>query len=284
MPTEQMIVIKELIEAVIAHPVFHAAVIIFAAICADKFLNRRILRYVSKKVQNKSEENAGRYRTIFSVISKIITVIIAFLTVVWVLQLLFNISPTSLIAATGIAGAALGLGAQSLVKDSINGFFILMEDQFNVGDYVTIEGFEGKVQAVSLRMTCVESFDGDRMYIPNGTISRVINHSKENRNVVISVPVSYDEDIDHAISEMEEIAAELKNKIDSIIGEPTVLGVDMLDASSVIIKLAVPCMPGMQYSCRREALRLIRGEMENRGMEIPYSHITIIQKQDGTKE
>ncbi|MDO5398036.1 MAG: mechanosensitive ion channel family protein [bacterium] len=279
MGTEQEIFVKDIIEKVIGHPVFHAAVIILAAVCADKFLNRRILKYVSKKIQNKSEENAGRYKTIFSVISKIITVIIAFLTVVWVLQLLFNISPASLIAATGIAGAALGLGAQSLVKDSINGFFILMEDQFNVGDYVTIEGFEGRVQAVSLRMTCVESFDGDRMYIPNGTISRVINHSKENRNVIISIPVSYDENIDNAIKEMEEIAAGLKDKIDCIIDEPTVLGVDMLDASSVNIKLVMPCVPGMQYRCRREALRIIRGEMKERGLEIPYAHMTIINKQ-----
>lgn len=274
----QEIAIKEIIQMIISHPVFHAVIVILAAICADKFLNRRILKYVSKKVQNKSEENAGRYRTIFSVISKIITVIITFLTIIWVLQLLFNISPTSLIAATGIAGAALGLGAQSLVKDSINGFFILMEDQFNVGDYVTIEGFEGKVQAVSLRMTCVESFDGDRMYIPNGTISRVINHSKENRNVVISIPVSYDENIDNAISVMEKIASGLKDKIDCITNEPTVLGVDMLDASSVNIKLVIPCVPGMQYSCRREALRLVRSEMEEYGLEIPYAHMTIVQK------
>lgn len=279
METEQEIIIKGIIGTIIAHPVFHAAVVIFMAVCADKFLNRRILKYVSKKVQDKSEENAGRYRTIFSVISKIMTVIIAFLTVVWVLQILFNVSTASIIAATGIAGAALGLGAQSLVKDSINGFFILIEDQFNVGDYVTIEGFEGKVQAISLRMTCVESFDGDRMYIPNGTISRVINHSKENRNVIISVPVSYDENIDHAISVMEKIAASLKDNIDCITGEPSVLGVDMLDASSVNIKLAMPCVPGMQYRCRREALRLIRAEMEEHGLDIPYAHMTIIQKQ-----
>lgn len=278
METEQALAVKEIIGTVVAHPVFHAVVVVLTAVCADKFLNRRILKYVSKKVQDKSEENAGRYRTIFSVISKIITVVITFLTVVWVLQLLFNVSPTSIIAATGIAGAALGLGAQSLVKDSINGFFILIEDQFNVGDLVTIEGFEGRVQAISLRMTCVESFDGDRMYIPNGTISRVINHSKENRNVIISVPVSYDENIDRAISVMEKIAASLKDKIDCITGEPSVLGVDMLDASSVNIKLAMPCVPGMQYGCRREALRIIRTEMEEYGLEIPYTHMTVIQK------
>ena len=278
MAEEQMTGLEQIIRAVIAHPVFHAAVIIALAACIDKFLNRKILIYVSKKVQNKSEENAGRYRTIFSVISKIITVIIAFLTFVWVLQLLFNINPTSLIAATGIAGAALGLGAQSLVKDSINGFFILIEDQFSVGDYVTIEGFEGKVQAISLRMTCIESFDGDRMYIPNGTISKVINHSKENRNVVISIPVSYDEEIDSAISQMEEITSGLRERLDYITDEPKVLGVDMLDASSVNIKLVVPCLPAMQYQCRRDVLRLVRSEMAKRGMEIPYSHVTIVQK------
>ena len=174
--------IREIVNAIINNPIFHAVVIIAAAVIADKFLNRKILRYVSRAVQNKSEDNAGRYRTIFSVISKIITVVITFLTFLWVLQILFKVNPSSIIAATGIAGAALGLGAQSLVKDSINGFFILIEDQFSVGDYVTLEGFEGKVISISLRMTCIEGFDGDRMYIPNGTISKVINHSKENRN------------------------------------------------------------------------------------------------------
>lgn len=278
MVAEQMTGFEQIIRVIMAHPVFHAAIIVVLAVCIDKFLNRKILKYVSKKVQNKSEENAGRYRTIFSVISKIITVVIAFMTVVWVLQLLFNVNPTSLIAATGIAGAALGLGAQSLVKDSINGFFILIEDQFSVGDYVTIEGFEGKVQSISLRMTCIESFDGDRMYIPNGTISKVINHSKENRNVVISIPVSYDEEIDSAISQMEEITSYLRERLDYITDEPRVLGVDMLDASSVNIKLVVPCLPAMQYQCRRDVLRFIRREMEKRGMEIPYSHVTIVQK------
>ena len=263
---------------IISNRLFQAAVIILIAIVIDRILNRRLIKYVSKTVQSKKEDNAGRYKTLFSVISKIITVVIAFLTVVWVIQILFKVSPASLIAATGIAGAALGLGAQSLVKDSINGFFILVEDQFGVGDMVTIDGFEGKVHSVSLRMTCVESFDGDRMFIPNGSIIKVINHSKENRNVIISVPVSYDEDIDHAIAEMEDIASGLQVKLTYITSEPEVLGVDELDGSSVKIKLCIPCIPSMQYKCKREVLREIRCEMHKRNIEIPYSHITVIQK------
>lgn len=270
--------IREIVNAIINNPIFHAVVIIAAAVIADKFLNRKILRYVSRAVQNKSEDNAGRYRTIFSVISKIITVVITFLTFLWVLQILFKVNPSSIIAATGIAGAAIGLGAQSLVKDSINGFFILIEDQFSVGDYVTLEGFEGKVISISLRMTCIEGFDGDRMYIPNGTISKVINHSKENRNVIVSIPVSYDEDIDKVISEMEDMTSGLKKALPYIIDDAKVLGVDMLDASSINIKIIAPCTPSMQYQCKRDILRHVRAEMARRGLEIPYSHITVINK------
>lgn len=270
--------IKEIMNVVMNNSIFHSAIIIAAAIIADKFLNRKILKYVSRAVQNKSEDNAGRYRTIFSVISKIITVIVAFLTFLWVLQILFKVNPSSIIAATGIAGAALGLGAQSLVKDSINGFFILIEDQFSVGDYVTLEGFEGKVVSISLRMTCVEGFDGDRMYIPNGTISKVVNHSKENRNVIVSIPVSYDEDIDKAISQMEEITKGLREVLTYLIDDAKVLGVDMLDASSVNIKILAACPPDMQYQCKRDILRNVRSEMGKRGMEIPYSHVTVINK------
>lgn len=268
----------QILATVMAHPVTHAVIIIILAVAADKLLNRKLLKYISKKVQNRSDDNAGRYKTLLSVFSKIITTVIAFTVTVWVLQILFNINPTSLIAATGIAGAALGLGAQSLVKDSINGFFILIEDQFGVGDYVTIEGFEGRVYSVSLRMCCVEAFDGDRMYIPNGSITKVINHSKDSRKVFLDIPVSYDEDIDKAVVFFEGAAEKLKERFDYITDMPKVLGVDMLGASAVNIKLMVPCPVDMQYQCKRDSLKFIREEMAKNGMEIPYSHVTIVQK------
>lgn len=269
---------KELLQIIMGNSITHSVIIIILAVIFDKILNQRLLKYISLKIQGKSEENAGRYKTLFSVFSKIITAVITFLVVIWVLQILFNINSSSLIAATGIAGAALGLGAQSLVKDSINGFFVLVEDQFGVGDYVTIEGFTGKVHSVSLRMSCIEGFDGDRMYIPNGSITKVINHSKENRKVFLDVPVSYDTDIDEALSFFEKLAPELMEKFEYITEPPQVLGVDMFDKSAINIKLMLPCVSGMQYRCKRDALKMIREKMSENNMEIPYSHITIIQK------
>jgi small conductance mechanosensitive channel len=267
-----------IIYTLINNSVTHSIIIILIAVIFDKILNRRLLKFVSRKIANRSEENAGRYKTLFSVISKIISALIAFLTVIWVIQILFNVSPASLVAATGIVGAALGLGAQSLVKDSINGFFIIIEDQFGVGDYVNIDDLEGKIHSVSLRMTCIEGFGGELMYIPNGSISKVINHSKGEKHIMLSIPVSYDEKIDTALDEMEKIGTVIKEKTGYLTGDVKVLGVDMLDQSAVNIKLMLSCESEMQFQCKRDALRIIREEMAERGMEIPYSHITVVNK------
>ncbi len=266
------------IQSLLENRIVQSAIIVLAAVISDKLLNRRLLKFISRRMQDKNEDHAVRYKTLLSVLSKIVTVVIAFIAVLLVLQLLFDVQPASLIAATGIAGAALGLGAQSLVKDSINGFFILVEDQFSVGDIVTIDGFLGKIHSVSLRMTCVESFEGDRMFISNSAITRVVNHSKENRTIFLDVPVSYDADIDRVLEQFGEITEVLKEKLDCLSGEPQLLGVGDFNVSSVSVKLMIPCEPQSQYQCRRDALKIIREEMSARGIEIPYEHLTVIHK------
>ncbi len=266
------------IQSLLENRIVQSAIIVLAAVISDKLLNRRLLKFISRRMQDKNEDHAVRYKTLLSVLSKIVTVVIAFIAVLLVLQLLFDVQPASLIAATGIAGAALGLGAQSLVKDSINGFFILVEDQFSVGDIVTIDGFLGKIHSVSLRMTCVESFEGDRMFISNSAITRVVNHSKENRTIFLDVPISYDADIDRVLEQFGEITEVLKEKLDCLSGEPQLLGVGDFNVSSVSVKLMIPCEPQSQYQCRRDALKIIREEMSARGIEIPYEHLTVIHK------
>jgi len=267
---------KDIILTITGSRFFHAAVLLLIAVAADRLLNRRIIKFLSKRAQNRKEDSAARYKTLFSVLSKAITITIGTLTFIWLLQILFDINPASIIAATGVVGVALSLGAQSLVKDSINGFFILMEDQYSVGDLVTIEGFLGYVRSVNLRMTCIEAFSGDKMYIPNGSISKVVNHFKENRSIFIKVPISYDADIDEAVEQLREIAAGME--MPYMTAQAKVHGVDELDTSSVNVLVEIPCEPKEQYRCKREALQQIRSEMARRGMEIPYEHITVVKK------
>lgn len=253
---------------------FHSAVIIFGAWVICRVIRNRINAFVQKKAGQDS--GGSRVGTLFGVLAKALCFVIYFLAVLFILQILFGVQPSSVIAATGIVSVALGLGAQSLVKDSINGFFVLLENQYAVGDLVTIGDFCGNVREITLRMTCVENFKGDRLYIPNGTVDRVINHSQTDRCVVIDVGVSYDEDINRARLALEEIFQRAADELDALIKAPEVMGVTSLGASSVNIRSMAFCAAGDQFAVEREMLQRVRDGFSERGISIPYNHLVVI--------
>ncbi|WP_337960997.1 mechanosensitive ion channel family protein [Caloramator sp. mosi_1] len=127
-----------------------------------------------------------------------------FVAAIWI----FDIK--TVIAVTGVAGVAIGFGAQNLVKDIISGVFILFEDQFAVGDYVVIDGLSGFVETIGIRVTKLRDFSGDLHIIPNGTISKVTNKTRGNMRALVDVDIAYEEDIDHAISVIKEVCEEVK--------------------------------------------------------------------------
>ena len=181
-----------------------------------------------------------------------------------------------LLAGAGIIGVALGFGAQSLVKDFLSGLFILVEDQFGVGDIVDLDQqTSGTVEAVSLRTTRLRAVDGTVWYVPNGDISRVGNKSQHWSRALLDIDVAYETDIEHAKSVIQQVADGLWQERDDIIEEPEVWGVETLGPNSVVIRLVVKTLPSDQYAVSRELRQRLKAAFDAEGIEIPYPQQTV---------
>jgi moderate conductance mechanosensitive channel len=181
-----------------------------------------------------------------------------------------------LIAGAGILGVALGFGSQSLVKDFLSGVFILIEDQFGVGDIVNLDNeTSGTVEAVSLRTTRLRSVDGTVWHVPNGEIRRVGNQSQHWSRALIDVEVAYETDLDHAQAVIAGVAHELAAKDTDVLDEPEVWGVEALGANGVTIRLVVKTRPSQQYRVSRDLRARLKAAFQHEGIEIPFPQQTV---------
>lgn len=182
-----------------------------------------------------------------------------------------GIETKALLVGAGVGGIALGFGAQSLVKDVINGFFILFEDQFSVGDYITIEDMSGIVERIGLRVTKLKDFSGDLHIIPNGQITRVTNHSRDNSRAAVIVRVGCDVDVDRALAVLGRVAAQMKDSGGDIVDGPDVLGVSSIEDGGVSISVIAHTKPLKSAGVEMELRRRIKEEFdrENIGIDVP---------------
>jgi small-conductance mechanosensitive channel len=185
-----------------------------------------------------------------------------------------------LLAGAGIIGVALGFGSQSLVKDFLSGVFILIEDQFGVGDIVNLDGeTSGTVEAVSLRTTRLRSVDGTVWHVPNGEIRRVGNQSQHWSRALIDIEVAYDTDLEHAQAVIAAVAHEIASHDTDVLDEPEVWGVEALGANGVMIRLVVKTRPSQQYRVSRELRARLKTAFEREGIEIPFPQQTVWHRQ-----
>ncbi len=181
-----------------------------------------------------------------------------------------------LLAGAGILGVALGFGSQSLVKDFLSGVFILIEDQFGVGDIVDLDGqTSGVVDAVSLRTTRLRAVDGTLWHVPNGEIRRVGNQSQHWSRALIDIEVAYDTDLEHAEAVIAGVAEKLAGEDERILETPEVWGVEALGANGVAIRLVVKTRPSEQYKVSRELRRRLKSALDEAGIEIPFPQQTV---------
>lgn len=188
----------------------------------------------------------------------------------------FGIPTSSVIAAAGIGGVAIGFGAQSLVKDVITGFFILFEDQFSIGDYIKTSEFDGIVEEMGLRVTKLRAFTGDLHIIPNGSIQSVTNRCRGAMRAWVDIGIAYEEDIDNAIGVLNNLCEEISRTNDNIIEGPTVLGVSNLGSSDVVLSVIAKTKAMEQWNVERELRKRIKEEFDKKGIEIPYPRRVII--------
>jgi moderate conductance mechanosensitive channel len=220
-----------------------------------KFLRRAVAEFRRRTpIRNRSVRSEQRAQTIGDALAsgwRIVVVIVAALLVLG--EVGVNLGP--LLAGAGIAGLAIAFGAQSLIKDYLSGLFILLEDQFGIGDVVTIGTASGSVEDISLRITRLRSADGTVWFVPNGDIRQVGNQSMEWSRAVVDVTISYDNDVNVVMAALaEEISALQKDPIigPAILETPEVQGVQAMGADGVTIRLVAKTAPRQQWKVARE--------------------------------
>ncbi|MCY4163191.1 MAG: mechanosensitive ion channel family protein [bacterium] len=234
------------------------------------------------RIQERQVRSSQRIATIAAVLKSLATA--AILAVAFLLclsELSIDLAP--LIAGAGIAGLAVGFGAQSLVRDFLAGIFILIEDQFGVGDVVDVGDTSGVIEKVSLRTTTLRDVNGVVWTVPNGEIHRTANHSQIWSRAILDIGVSYDTDIDYASEIMKRVADELwrENRSDAtILEEPAVWGVQELGNDAVVIRLVVKTDPSEQWAVGRILRARIKYAFDAEGIEIPFPQRTVWIRND----
>ncbi len=184
-----------------------------------------------------------------------------------------GISIGPLIAAAGVAGVALGFGAQYFIKDIISGLFIILENQYRVGDVVTIDGTSGLVEDITLRMTTLRDLDGVVHHIQNGVASKTSNMTKELSSVNLNIGISYDTNLEKVIKVVNDVGDDLANDPewkDDIVEAPNFLRVDDFADSAVIIKILGETQPARQWDVTGELRKRLKIAFDKHGIEIPF--------------
>jgi moderate conductance mechanosensitive channel len=238
---------------------------------------RRMQRRIEGAESATQELNLQRTATLTHAVSYVVKVVVWTLTVLLLLAE-FDVQLGPLLAGAGIAGVALGFGAQSLVRDFLSGFFILLEDQFGVGERVTImvAGSEatGKVESLSLRTTELRAFDGTLNVIPNGNIVLIGNHSRGWARAIVDVSVAYTEDLDRVRGVLEELFQELREDSDlagAFSSGPEVLGVEGVGEKDVTLRVTAEVRPTRRTDLERLLRQRIKQRFDQRGVTVSAS-------------
>jgi small-conductance mechanosensitive channel len=195
----------------------------------------------------------------------------------------FGIDIGPILAAAGVLGLAVGFGAQSLVKDIISGFFILLEDQIRVGDVVAVGDKAGLVEKVNLRMIILRDLEGKVHYIPNGSIDVVTNLTKDYSCAVFDIGVAYREDIDQVIDIIRQVSEDLRSDpaFDGQILNPMeIFGLDKFGDSAIMIKARFKTGPGKQWGVARAFNSRLKKRFDELDIEIPFPHVTLYMGKD----
>lgn len=258
------------------------AIILLVAFILQRFVNllvKRLLKRADR--QGAHSQRAAQLRTMAGIIRATSFSVISFLTFLYVLHTL-GVNPTPLLASAGVIGIGIGLGAQSIFKDMLNGIFILVEDQYNVGEIVKIAGLQGKVEDLTLRLTRVRDGDGTLYIIPNSQITTVSNLSRDFS--IASLPVSVDASAnpDQVMALLRKVADELRS--DSvfkqvIIADPDILGVDKINGREVIYPVNLRVRANQRDPVLRELRRRIILAFEKDGIPLGVSSNMLIMQQ-----
>lgn len=232
-----------------------------------------------RKAEGELEERVTTLSRVFSFTG---TVVIALIAAFMILaELNVNIAP--LLAGFGILGVAIGFGAQYLIRDLIGGLFVIMEDQYDIGDVVKISGIAGVVEDINLRRTVLRDLDGIVHFIPNGESGIASNYTREWSRVNLDIEVAYGTDLDHAIAVINRVCSDMAQEPywkEALIKTPEVLRVNKLGSSGIEIKIIGDTKPVRQWETMGEIRKRVKKAFDEEGIEIPWPHTKVYFGED----
>ncbi|MDW7981546.1 MAG: mechanosensitive ion channel family protein [Thermomicrobium sp.] len=284
-----MSVLDRLLDRLVAlvEPTVQAVAVLVIAWVVLRFARLVIRRGVTRLLEARrlsSREFSTRLRTLTTLAEsavRLTVIVLAGLTILAV----YGVPIGPLLASAGVAGLAIGLGAQTLIRDVIGGIFIVLEDQYHVGDVISVNNLTGHVEALTLRYTALRTLDGGYVVIPNGEIRVVQNLSRDWARAVIDIALTPEEDVDRVVAILRPLLAALPSDPDlgsSVLEPGEVLGVEAIGPQQATIRLAVKTRPLEQWRVARELRRRILIALREAGVSAPYPRtVTIIQPRQG---
>lgn len=255
--------------------------IIIAYIIVKK-IGQKILDRTFSKVMKRQEISEGRALTLHRLADNVFIYALIFVVTATLFSV-FGIPVASLIAGAGIVGLAIGFGAQGLVSDIVTGFFLLLEKQIDVNDYVTVGAAEGIVEAVGLRTTQIRSFNGTLHYIPNREIKSLSNHSRGNSFARLDIALSSRDDTDQIIGILKKASEDVASNNPAIIDGPYVLGVQAFGASDTVVRVITKTQNMKQKMVEDQLHAAITEAFNKEGISVSVSKSTIGPKSKGQR-
>ncbi|WP_018932828.1 mechanosensitive ion channel family protein [Gracilibacillus lacisalsi] len=239
-------------------------------------IGKKLISAALKKSSQRQNVSEARMQTLEKLLLNVFSYVLIFVFVVMFFGIIEQpIGP--LLAGAGVVGLAIGFGAQGLVSDIVTGFFILLEKQIDVGDYVTAAGYNGIVEEVGLRTTKIRGFDGTLHYVPNREIAGVSNHSRGNMRALVDIGISYDDNIDQAMAVLKSVCEEFETDPRFAEG-PDVLGVQAFGSSEVVLRIIGKTENMEQWGAERDIRKRIKEAFDENNIEIPFPHQVYVQK------
>ncbi|HGD6588313.1 TPA: mechanosensitive ion channel family protein [Streptococcus agalactiae] len=233
---------------------------------------RQVINYLFEKTVNRSlafsRQKVARQKTLAKLSHNVLNYTLYFFLFYWILSIL-GVPISSLLAGAGIAGVAIGLGAQGFLSDVVNGFFILLENQFDVSDIINVGAVSGTVTNVGIRTTQIHDFDGTLHFIPNRNITIVSNKSRSNMRAQIDIPLFVHTNLDQISDIVTKINEEYVSKHPAIVGEPTVFGPTTNANGQFVYRINIFTQNGAQFDIYAEFYKLYQKAILEEGIDLP---------------
>lgn len=262
---------KEVIDTILSREVIGPIIVIAASILIYGFLKRIIKRMFRI---NLARIDINKNKTMAGLVCNIMKYLIIVIDILIILSL-YGVDTNAIIASLGVVGVVIGLSVQDTLKDFISGIFILSEDQYKVGDTVTISNFKGEVVGLGLKTTRIKAYTGEIMIINNRNIIEVINHSKEDSLAIVDINVEYNVATDKIEAIITDLCIRLSEELPNLKGKVELIGITNLSENGVVFRVTALTNPMQQYEVERLIRREIKNEFSKNKITIPYRQMVI---------